>query len=407
MVVVVLAAVLVGLYAAKVGPFAPSTSPSSSSGGGSGAGETFKAAATTATPAAATVSGGPWSLVGGTGVQLSASVTINQTLLNESFDFGCHTHALPGAATLTSFPATTSSSSSGDSNLWVVIFGNSSGYALEVAVISGVATPVLIVPSFQTCGTSSGLLSLPSDIEDSPSPAAAAWSGGGSGYAANQSTYDVEMIVLNVTGFGGPVWVVTYTNCNPSEPTSGATLDGKSPAEFTSVFDAVNGTRVYATNTSTSCPVLSGSSSGGGGGGGGSGKPSISGCEMISIPENITGTYWYNASAVCPFNVTKMTTGDVSISAVNNTTGLAVSSTAGWSLVIQNVSTYPYVNVSQYNFATKSWNDTTYPILALGDSDYWVLTTPTNVSGDRLVITATSSAPCTGSFDWFLNQVLA
>jgi len=405
-VVVVLAAVLIGLYAAGVGPFAPSSSPSSSPGGGGsgGSGETYKAAVATATPAAAGVAGGPWTVVGGSGVQLTASVPVNSTLLNESFDFGCKTHALTGASSITSFPATTSATTAGDSNLWVIIFANATGYALEVAVISGNAIPVLTLASFSSCGTGSPLPSLPSTIVDSPVVAAAAWKDGGSLYAGTQSSYDVELIVLNVTDFGGPTWVVTYTNCNPNE--QGATLDGNSPSQFTAIFYADNGTLWHTENSTTACPVLSHS---GGGGGGGSKTPNISGCEMISIPQNVTSTYWYNASVVCPFNITKMTTGDVTVSAVNNTTGdpVATSVTDTWSLVVQNVTPFPYVNVSHYNFATNTWNDTTYPILALaGDSDYWVLTTPTNVSGDRLVITATASAPCTGSFDWFLNEVL-
>jgi hypothetical protein len=74
--------------------------------------------------------------------------------------------------------------------------------------------------------------------------------------------------------------------------------------------------------------------------------------------------------------------------------------------MVQNVSVYPFVNATHCIFGSNTWNDTTYPILALGDSDYWVLVTPTNVSGDRIVSTAPSSAPCPGSFDWFLSENL-
>ena len=240
---------------------------------------------------------------------------------------------------------------------------------------------------------------------NSPVAAATAWATDGTTYSAAQSSFDTEMIMVpyELTSHGValyPIWVISYTNCNPTS--NGATLDGNSPSQFTAEVNATTGKLIHGFNTTTACPVITGS--GGGGGGGGGGKASIDSCRIVSFQANVTGTYWYNGSAICPFNVTKMTTGDVTVSAVNNTTGTPVS-TAGWSLVAQNASTFPYVNESHYNFASKTWNNTKYPILALvGDFDYWVLITPANVSGDRLVITATASAPCTGSFDWFLSD---
>jgi hypothetical protein len=383
-VVVILAVILGGLYAA--GDFKPASSSSGSSPGG-GSGETFK-----------------WTLAGGSGVSLSSSVAVNQTLLNESFDFGCHTQALPGAATLTSFPATTSPASSGDSNFWVVVFGNSTGTALEVAVIDGVATPVLIVPSFETCGMSSDLLNLPTDIEDSPTPAAAAWADGGSAYAGTQSTYDVELIVLNVSELGGPIWAITYTNCNPSEPTTGATLDGNSPAQFTAVFYAVNGTLAFSDNTHTACPVLAGS---GGGGGGGGGKVNLDNCDsdFIAFQYNNSTTYWYNGTADCSTGSAVVTTGDVTVSAVTNTSTPTSVSTVGWTLTIQNISTG--ANLSHYDFTTNTWNNTSTPILSILSIDnLLILTAPSNVSADNLLITATSSAPVTGTLTWYLSQNL-
>jgi hypothetical protein len=398
-VVVVAAVVLAGLWAAGVGPFAPASSGSGNPGGGNGgSGETYSQAVLVAQPAARGISGGPWTAGGGAGVQLTSSFSINATELNQSFNFGCGGKILSGASSLTSFPATSSAPSSGDSTMWIIVFENASAGFLEVAVFNGVATPVFTLASFGLCGYPSGIAKLPANAVDSPIAAATAWAAGGPAYAANHSSYETEYIVLNSTT-DGALWVVTYTNCNPTE--TGATLDGNAPAQFTAIVWATNGTLRTKDSTTTACPTLKG-----GGGGGGGGKASIDSCRFVSAQANVTGTYWYNASAICPFNVTKMTTGDLRLSAVNNTTGTPVSTT-GWSLVVQNVSSFPFVNASHYNFATKTWNDTTYPILALvGGSDYWVLTTPTSVSGDRITITATASAPCTGSFDWYLNQNL-
>ncbi len=273
-----------------------------------------------------------------------------------------------------------------------------------MAVINGVATPVFTAVSFQSCSIGGGTDKLPFTPVNSPVAAAAAWAADGPTYAAAHSSFDTELIMVpyEVDSHGTalyPTWIVSYTNCNPTS--NGATLDGKAAAQFTAEVNATTGKFVAGFNTTTACPVIHG-----GGGGGGGGKSSIDSCRIVSFQANVTGTYWYNGSAICPFNVTKMTTGDVTVSAVNNTTGTPVS-TAGWSLVVQNASTFPFVNESHYNFASKTWNNTNYPILALlGDYDYWVLITPANVSGDRLVITATASAPCTGSFDWYLNQNL-
>jgi len=402
--IVVVAAIIVGLWAAGVGPFAKSNTSSTGSTPPSGSGETYYAAANTANSSTSGVSGGPWTIAGGIAVVLTSSFTINQTELNESFDFGCGGHILSGASSLTGYPGTSSAPSTGLSNLWIIVYANSTGGALEVAVFGGVATPVFTLESFQSCAVGGGTELLPFTPVNSPTVAAAAWAADGPTYAAAHSAFDTEMILVppEETSHGlalFPVWVVTYTNCNPTS--NGATLDGNPAAQFTAEVNATTGKFMNGLNSTIACPVLHG-----GGGGKGGGKASIDGCQMVSIPENVTGTYWTNASVECPFNVTKMTTGDVTISAVNNTTGKPVSTT-GWSLVVQSVSSFPYVNESHYNFATNTWNDTTYPILALtGDSDYWVLTTPTNVSGDRIVITATASAPCTGSFDWYLGEVL-
>ena len=384
-IVVAAAAALGGLFAAGV--FNTSSSSSSGGGGGGGSGETFKAAVTTATPSANGVAGGPWTVIGGSGVSLSSSITVNETLLNESFDFGCQTKALPGVSSITSLPGTTAASSSGQSNLWVVIFSNASGDALEVAVLNGVATPVLTLESFHTCEESTPLLSLPSTIEDSPSPAAAAWTDGGSGYAANHSAYDVELIVLNVS-LWGPTWVITYTNCDPTD--SGATLDGNSPAQFTSAFYAVNGTLIFKENGNSACPKPTGS----GGGGGGGGKPNLDTCLVAGYEENDTTIFYNNESLGC-YTITGLTSGDITVSIENNTT-LTKVSTTGFTLQIVNTSSSG--SLASYDFGTNTWSSTTVPLTGSHSYFNWfVLTSSKSLAGDRIVFTATASAPATGS----------
>ena len=371
------------------GPGAAQTITYTSSGGGGGsAGQTYSQAAATAAPTTSSVAGGPWTLEGGSGVQLSQSFPVNQTLLNESFDFGCQPTVLPGASTITSFPATTSPSSSGKSALWVIVFGNKTGYALEVAVLSGVATPVLTLASFNSCDTSSGILNLPSDVLDSPTIASAAWTAGGMAYAANHTSYEVELIVLNVTSFG-PTWVVSYTNCNPTE--SGATLDGKAAAQFTAVYYALNGTLHFKENSNTACPVL--------GGGSGGGKPTLTeDCFLYSVEDNETPTYYNNATLICS-GIT-LTSGELTASIVNNTTGHAISTT-GLSLEIYNTSSLTIV--ATYNFGTNTWSSTTVPIPGDEFANEFVLTSSRSMAGDNLVLTATLSAPATGSITTYLG----
>lgn len=391
-VVIVLIVLLAGLYAAGV--FTPASSSSSSSGGG-GSGETYSAAAAAAAPAASSVPGGPWTAAGGDAVQLGTSVAINSTLLNESFDFGCGGHLLSGASSLTSFPATTSSPSSGKSTLWVIIFTNASGEALEVAVINGVATPVFTLVSFQSCSVGGKIASLPTGVVDSPTAAAVAWSAGGPAYAANHSSFDTEYILVPIeigsTTTSYAYWIVTYTNCDPNE--DGATLDGQAPAQFVTEVNATTGSLAFKESTSQACPVLKGSGAGGGS------KPSLSSsCYLQFSEESSPPTYWNNGSLIC--TIKALTGADVTVSIENNTTGAAVS-TSGFTLDILNETTLGVV--STYNFTTNTWSSPAVDVENLYSFLYWVLSTPTTMAGNKMVVTATASAPATGSVSGVLG----
>jgi len=395
-IVVAAAAVLGGLFAAGV--FNSGSKSSSSPGGGGGSGETFSQAASAAAGVTGSVSGGPWTLVGGVGTVLANAVTVNQTLLNSSASAsGCHSHLLSQASSVTSIPSTSAAPTSGDSDAWVVWYSNASLGILEVAVFAGTATPILVESTYGSCETSVTSVSLPSSFVNSPSAASTAYSNGGSAWIASWPTYDIEEILVpgtnitvgSSTTFLPSTWEVTFTTCNLGAE-DGSTLGGQAASQFTASIYSSNGTFERGTTTSTACAT---SSHGGGGGGGG--KSKLSSCVGFFGQENVTATtYWNNGTAVCA-SVSTLTVGDLTVTVENNTTHAAVATT-GFVLEVENVSSGAVLSV--YNFGTNSWNATGVAVFSDASvENYFVLVTPASMAGENIVFTATASAPATGS----------
>jgi len=267
-VVVVAAAVVGGLVATGTLHLSSASSKSNGSGspgGNSGAGESYSAAASAAASTVSSVSGGPWTLAGGTGVVIASPVTVTASELNATAaGGGCKPQLLAGASGITTIPATTSSASSGDSDAWVVWYVDASFEVLEVAVFGGVATPVLTLSVYGGCATSSTLsgIALPSDYTDSPSAAATAYKDGGSAWIGAWPNYDLTEILVPGTTITvddkstslPASWEVTYTTCDLGAGT-GATLGGQMRAEYAVSINASSGAFLRGYNSTAACPA--------------------------------------------------------------------------------------------------------------------------------------------------------
>jgi len=406
-VVVAAAAILAGLWALGVGPFSSSNTSSGGGGGGGGGGtgETYSAAAQTASSAvsASPPAGGPWTLTGGEGVNIPSTLSVNQSVLNQSTQGGlCGTKILPGASSIASLPATTAGPSSGDSDAWIILFVNATYGTLEVAVFGGTATPLLTTTDFGGCAAPATSVSLPSKVVDSPVAATVAYNDGGSTWVSSWPKYDmIEILTPSVLTSHTQIpsyWVITYTTCNMGTD-NGQTFGSEAPSQFTAFVYPTNGTLYRTLNESSACPSAS---SGGGGGGGGGGKPTLSSvCFGGFFEYNNTIDYYNNGTISCA-EITTMTDGDLTVSIVNSTTGTPVTTT-GFTLEIQNTSTMAVL--STYDFSTKTWSSPSLSVFGPKDTLNWfVLLTPQTMQGDSIVLTATSSAPATGSLTLTLGS---
>jgi hypothetical protein len=394
-VIVVVAAIVGGLYATHTGPFHTNGTGSGNGGSSSGAGETYSQAAAAAQPTTSSVAGGPWSIAGGVGVVTTSAVAVNASTINASFGAGlCKPIFLSTESSVTSIPSTTTSASAGTTNAWVVFFSNSAASVLEVAVFGGVATPLLTISVYGSCGLPASSVGLPGTYVNSPAAALLAFNGGGSAFVAAHSTYDLEEILVptvTATIGGTPLttgasWEISYTDCNIAAD-NGGTFGGAAPAQFLASINATTGAWIRGLNTTNECPSAAG-------GGGTSGKNTLSAVtEAFAFTQQHTSktSYWNNGSLYT--TLTALSAGDLVVSIENNTTGAAISTT-GMTLQIVNIT---LVTLSVYNFGTSTWSD---PGVSIGVSGAYVvfsLNSTSSLKGDKFVITATSAAPATGS----------
>jgi hypothetical protein len=405
-IVVVVIVALAGLYAAGVGPFSKSGS-GSPAGVGSAGPETYSQAAAQASSASSGVAGGPWTLEAGIGIISPISLSSNASNLNNSGD-GCTQKVLPGDSVVTTFPSTNAAASSGTTTTWLIELSNASGWTLDVAVFGGTATPLTEQLGFGSCESGlSETASLPAGVIDSPAAASAAMAVGGDTYASGQSSYFVEYFLtptVQLDAFGSKTttpgfWLVSLTNCDPSRP-GGSTTDGNPSAQFTAELNATTGKLISSENSSIGCGGTGKTIPGGGGGGGGGGKPTFLAAtdtitEYQQNNSNTSNLVWYNNAtfgAVSGVEATSLTLANITVQIENNTTG-AVLPTTGWTLQLTNFTTI----VSTYDFGTNTWS---HPGQKYGNdlSPYWFeLNTSTNMTGDKIVWTATATAPVTGS----------
>ena len=233
MAVLVVAIVVLAYFA--LGGFGPGGSGKGSNG------SSYTTAEGLANTTSSRVAGGPWQLVTALGYAPAVEV---QTSANSSLPTGCNvTSAGEGLSTSVVLPAFAGSFSSGLAPWWGMIYYEATtAQLLVVDVVGGVATALLIasgscVSEFQK------LAPIPSDAEDSPAAASAAWGQGGSAFVSAHSnlTLNLEIALIGGGSYGGapigPSWLVEYSPCLPLE-LGGPT--GTQPA-FEAVVDALTG----------------------------------------------------------------------------------------------------------------------------------------------------------------------
>jgi hypothetical protein len=394
-VIVVVAAIVGGLYATHSGPFHANGTGAGNGASSSGSGETYSQAAAAAQPATSSVAGGPWSVAGGVGVVISSAITVNSSTINASFGGGlCNPVFLSSDSSLSSIPSTSTTASAGLTNAWVVIFSNAAAGVLEVAVFGGVATPILTIAAYGSCGLAASAVTLPGAYVNSPAAALTAFNEGGSAFVAAHTSYNLEeVLVPTVTAtIGGHVtttgasWEISYTDCNIALD-DGSTFGDAAPAQFLASVNATTGAWIRGFNTTNECPSLNG-------GGGTSGKNTLQAVTeafVFSQQHTSKTAYWNNGSLVTTLSA--LTAGDLVISIENNTTGVAVSTT-GMTLEIVNIT---LVTLSAYNFGTNTWSAPSVSIGVSGALNVFSLSSTSSLKGDKIVITATSAAPATGS----------
>ena len=231
--VVVVAIVVLAYFA--LGDFGPGGS------GKGGNGSSFATAEALANRTASSVAGGPWQLVTALGY---APATEVQASANSSLPAGCNvTSAGGGLTTSVVLPAFDGSFSSGQAPWWGMIYYQATtAELLLVDVVGGIAAALLIASG--TCVSEfQKLAPIPSDAEDSPAAASAAWGQGGSAFVSAHSNLTLNLEIALIGGGSyegapiGPSWLVEYSPCLPLE-LGGPT--GTQPA-FEAVVNALTG----------------------------------------------------------------------------------------------------------------------------------------------------------------------
>ena len=170
---------------------------------------------------------------------------------------------------------------------------------------------------------------------------------------------------------------------------AGATEANAAPWAFTMVKSctATTGLQVRGLNSTSACPTLSTSHSGGG-------KPTFeSQLEEFNFPfqEKVGSNYVTNGTLFLT-TTDRLPAGDVTVALKNATTSDPISTT-GITLEVQNYSTGEVWSV--YNFTTNTWNDTATNLVSVWGQ--FSIISPTELVNDKIVLTATSAAPVTGS----------
>jgi hypothetical protein len=243
-VVLILALVGVGIFHSS----SPSTAPPSP------ATPRYSVASGAANRSAAQVGGGPWDFVAAFAVDTPAAVVVPT-----STSVGANCTLLPAGSNLPPtnlyVPAFHGTFASGESPWWGMIYAQRAAQEiLLVQVLNGTAQALAVGSG--ACGTAfQNLTTVPSNAVDSSVAASAAWSDGGSAFAAAHSSLSLNMemiLVGNGTFEGVPIeasWVIQITPCGPLG-TAGP--NGTQP-DFQALVNAETGSVTVASATTTVC----------------------------------------------------------------------------------------------------------------------------------------------------------
>jgi len=215
---------------------------------------TYSGAFGPANHSAGQVPGGPWEPVAAIAFDTPTGVTVP---VGSSVGTNCTLAPVGSGPTPTTLyiPAYHGAFASGASPWWGIVFDQRSTHQiLLVQVLNGTAQAIAVGSG--PCGASfQNFTTIPSKVVDSSVAASAAWSDGGSAFAAAHSSLNLSMEMGLIGGgtFGGvpvgTVWVIQLTPCGALG--SGGP-SGTQPT-FEALVDAETGVVSLATATTTVC----------------------------------------------------------------------------------------------------------------------------------------------------------
>jgi hypothetical protein len=215
---------------------------------------TYSGASGPANHTAGQVPGGPWDLVLAVAFDTPTAVTVP---VGTSVGTNCTLVPADTGPTPTSLyvPAFHGNLGSGESPWWGMIYDQRSTHQiLLVQVLNGTAK-ALAVGSGPCSASFQNLTTVPSNVVDSSEAASAAWSQGGSAFAAAYSSLSLSMemgLVGGGTVRGVPVGTEWAIQISPCGVFGSGGPSGKQP-DFETLVDAKTGSVTVASASTTTC----------------------------------------------------------------------------------------------------------------------------------------------------------
>jgi hypothetical protein len=212
----------------------------------------YATARSEATPVAADVSGGSWTLRAAVGVDERNGTALSLAQAASGAGSNCTLTAEAGAPPSgeVEIPAYTGALSAGLAPVWLFIYSNGTGVPFLLVLVTAAGAVPLAEATGASCGSSlTHLGAVPTSLIDSPSAASAAWSSGGSEYG----TPTLTMIAVGAGTYGGfsigASWVFDYAPC-VLLATGGST----SGTSFLILVDGLTGAVDLSLSQPTTCP---------------------------------------------------------------------------------------------------------------------------------------------------------
>jgi hypothetical protein len=215
---------------------------------------TYSRAVGPANQAAAPVSGGPWQLVAAIGYDAPAALSVPT---GSAAGANC-TYTGAGSGTVPAslyVPAFHGSLSSGESPWWGMIYTQRATHQILLVQVLNGSAQAIAIGSGPCALPFQNFTTVPSNVVDSSVAASAAWSNGGSAFAAAHGSLNLSM-EMGLIGGGslgglpiGAFWVIQLTPCG-AFGTGG--LSGSQP-DFEAFVDAETGNVTFASATTTQC----------------------------------------------------------------------------------------------------------------------------------------------------------